>query len=223
MTQFFRWMVFSVLVLLVSFSGSASAAPPEATDAPFYTSVPAAYMDDPRRTEWQKADLVIEYLLIKAGETVADIGAGTGFFSTRFAKKVGQTGLVYASDVDETMVRQIEKRAKKEGLDNLRAIHAKVDDPLIPRLAANIIFICDTYLFIDNRVQYLTRLKESLKNNGRVAIISFNKSAEISGAPPQQRMISKNQVIKEALAAGYVLEADYFFLPYQDFLVFRKP
>jgi hypothetical protein len=98
-----------------------------------------------------------------------------------------------------------------------------MDDPLIPADSVDVIFICDTYLFIDNRVQYLSRLKESLKKNGRLAIVSFNSSAEITGAPPPQRMISKNTVIKEAIAAGFVLEADYYFLPAQDFLEFRKP
>jgi len=189
---------------------------------PFYSSVSSTYMDDPRRNEWQKPDQVIEHLFIRPGETVADIGAGSGFFSMRFARKVGKTGLVYASDIDENMVKAIEQRTKKEGLGNIRAIHAKHDDPLVPHNTADIVFICDTYLFIDNRVQYLTRLKDSLKNDGRLAIISFNSQAEIPGAPPQKRMIPKQMVIKEALTAGYVLEADYYFLPFQDFLVFKK-
>lgn len=212
-----------ITLFLVVGSSPLSAAPPEAPDDPFYSSVPSAYMDDPRRNEWQKAEQVIEYLLVKPGDTIADIGAGTGFFSLRFARTVGKNGLVYASDVDGAMVRFIDKRARKEGLGNVRAIHARLDDPLIPRSAANLVFICDTYLFIDNRIQYLTRLKDSLKSNGRLAIVSFNPSAEIPGAPPPQRMVPKQVVIKEAIAAGFVLDAEYFFLPYQDFLVFRKP
>lgn len=212
---------FTVALFLVG-SASVIAAPPETND-PFYSSVPSAYMDDPRRTEWQKADLVIEYLLIKPGDTIADIGAGTGFFSTRFAKKVGKNGLVYASDVDETMVRGIEKRASKEGLTNIRSILGKMDDPLIPRASADVVFICDTYLFIEDRIKYLTHLKESIKKSGRLAVISFNASADIPGAPPQQRMVPKEVVIREVLSAGYVLEADFHFLPFQDFLLFRKP
>jgi ubiquinone/menaquinone biosynthesis C-methylase UbiE len=209
------------LIFLVLLGSPALAAPPDMND-PFYSSVPSAYMDDPRRAEWQKADQVIEALFIKPGETVADIGAGTGFFTLNFARKVGKTGMVYASDIDDTMVRTIAKRAKTEKLANIRAIHGKTDDPLIPVSTADVIFICDTYLFIDSRVQYLTRLKNSLKPGGRLAIISFNSSAEIPGIPPLQRMIQKNVVIKEAVEAGYALEADYFFLPFQDFLLFRK-
>lgn len=221
MTRIFYLLFFTMSGILFYGSESIAAAPTDTND-PFYTSVPSAYMDDPRRNEWQRPDQVIEYLLVKPGETVADIGAGTGFFSIRFAQKVGKAGLVYASDIDEPMVKAIEKRARKEGIGNIRALHARTDDPLIPRSAADVIFICDTYLFIDNRVQYLAHLKDSLRSNGRLAIISFNTSAEIPGAPPRQRMIPKDMVIKEALNAGYTLEADFFFLPFQDFLVFRK-
>lgn len=207
--------------LALFFSQSATATPPEKSDT-FYSSVPSAYMDDPRRNEWQKADHVIEYLLVKPGETIADIGAGTGFFTILFAKKVGKTGLVFASDIDDNMVRAIAKRAQKEGLSNVKTIHSRTDDPLIPKASADLVFICDTYLFIENRVKYLTHLKDSIKYDGRLAIISFNSLAEISGAPPQQRMIPKNIVIKEALEAGFSLEAVYYFIPSQDFMVFRK-
>ena len=218
-------IISSTFLVMVSLfligSKPVSAAPPETND-PFYSSVPASYMDDPRRNEWQKADQVLEHLFVKPGESVADIGAGTGFFTIRFANKVGKTGIVYASDIDETMVRFVEKRVQKEKLGNIRTILGKMDDPLIPRAAVDVLFICDTYLFIDNRVQYLTKLKNSLKSGGRLAIISFNSLAEVSGAPPPQRMIPKEIVIKEAVSAGFEPEADYLFLPFQDFLVFRK-
>lgn len=214
-------IVLSLISLIFIVTKSAIAAPPANND-PFYSSVPSAYMDDPKRNEWQKADQVIEHLLIKPDETIADIGAGTGFFTTRFAKKVGKNGKVYASDIDDAMLKHIEKRAKKEGLKNIQTIHAKMDDPLIPKASTDLVFICDTYLFIENRIQYLTHLRDSIKNNGRLAIISFNSAAEISGAPPEQRMIDKDNVIKEAAAAGFILESIFYFIPSQDFLVFRK-
>ncbi|MDD2366601.1 MAG: methyltransferase domain-containing protein [Desulfuromonadaceae bacterium] len=206
------------LIIYIWFSNTASA---ERNDN-FYSSVPSAYMDDPRRNEWQNPDKVMEYLLIKPGNSIADIGAGTGFFTIRFARKVGKKGVIYASDIDRTMVNSIEKRAKKENLENIVTIHSKAEDPLIPKSSVDLVFICDTYLFIENRVDYLIRLKQSLKNSGRLAIISFNSKAEISGAPPPQRMIPKDLVISEALKAGFVLEADFFFIPSQDFLLFTK-
>ena len=188
----------------------------------FYSSVPTAYMDDPRRIEWQMPDKVVDYLLIKQGDVIADIGAGTGYFSVIFAQRVGKNGLVYAVDIDKSMLNYLERRAKKEGLVNVKSILTTPNDPLLPKSSCNVIFICDTYLFFENRELYLVHLRDSLKTEGRLAIISFNMKAQIPGAPPRHKMISKELTIQEAKKAGFDLEADYFFLPYQDFLVFRK-
>ena len=189
---------------------------------PFYSSVPSAYMEDPRRIEWQKPEQVIDHLFIKQGNTVADIGAGTGYFTTLFSQHVGKNGMVYAVDVDESMVKLLRNRTEKENLRNVTSILAKSDDPLLPNLSTDLVFICDTYLFLENRVPYLTRLRNSLKSGGRLAILSFNTKAEIPGAPPAHKMISKENTIQEVEKAGFALEAEYFFLPYHDFFVFIK-
>lgn len=189
---------------------------------PFYASVPTAYMDDPRRIEWQMAGNVVERLQIQPGSSVADIGAGTGYFTMIFAEKVGADGTVYAVDVDEKMISHVEKRVRKSGFRNVRSILSRSDDPLLPKESIDLVFVCDTYLFLEDRVQYLLRLRESLKNKGHLAIVSFNSRAELPGAPPLYRMISKETTIHEAEKAGFSLLADYRFLPYQDFLVFKK-
>jgi arsenite methyltransferase len=188
----------------------------------FNVSVPAAYMDDPRRNEWQLPQKVLDYLQLKEGDAVADIGAGTGYFSMLFAKRVGKNGTVYSLDVDENMVKRIEKRARKENVVNLKAILAPFDSPGLPQAAVNLVFICDTYLFFENRGEYLQRVRESLKSGGRLAIVSFNYRAEIPGAPPRHKMIPKEQTINEIQQAGFALEADLYFLPYQDFMIFTK-
>lgn len=187
----------------------------------FTVSVPTAYMDDPRREEWQLPVRLLDYLLIKEGETVVDIGAGTGYFSMLFAKKVGSSGTVYALDVDASMVKLIEKRAQKEGFANVKAKLAPYETPGLGSGVADLVFICDTYLFFENRGEYMQRVRATLKRGGRLAIVSFNGNAEIPGAPPRHKMIPKEQAISEIQKAGFSLEADFLFLPYQDFLVFR--
>jgi arsenite methyltransferase len=187
-----------------------------------HSAYPSAYEEDPRRLEWQKTGKVLDHLLIKQGDVIADIGAGTGFFSLPFAQRVGKNGMVYAVDIDENMVKYLEQRAKKEGLDNIRSVHALPNDPLLPKSSLDLIFICDTYMFIENREEYLIRVRDSLKNGGRLAIVSFNRKATIPAAPPPIKMISRERTIQEAEKAGFALEAVYFFLPYQDFMVFVK-
>lgn len=213
-----------LLAALVLNSQLLLAAPTPATTESsnsFTVSVPTAYMDDPRRGEWQMPDRLLDYLLLKEGETVVDIGAGTGYFSMLFARKVGRKGTVYALDVDESMVKLIEKRARKEGFDNVRAKLVPFESPGIEKGVADLVFICDTYLFFENRVEYMQRVRDVLKRGGRLAIVSFNGNADIPGAPPRHKMIPKEQAISEIRSAGFSLEAEFLFLPYQDFLLFR--
>lgn len=213
-----------LLAALVLNSQLLLAAPTPATTESsnsFTVSVSTAYMDDPRRGEWQMPDRLLDYLLLKEGETVVDIGAGTGYFSMLFARKVGRKGTVYALDVDESMVKLIEKRARKEGFANVRAKLAPFESPGIEKGVADLVFICDTYLFFENRAEYMQRVRDVLKRGGRLAIVSFNGNADIPGAPPRHKMIPKEQAISEIRSAGFTLEAEFLFLPYQDFLLFR--
>ena len=214
-------IVFILIGQLLSAIGLAGAASKD-EGITSHSSYPTAYEEDPRRLEWQKSEKVLDHLLIKQGDVIADIGAGTGYFTLLFAQRVGKKGLVYAVDIDENMVNYLAKRSKKQGLDNIKTILAPPHDPLLPKSSADLVFIADTYMFIENREQYLVRVRESLKKGGHLAIISFNRKAEIPGAPPPQMMISKERTIQEAGRAGFLLEADYFFLPYQDFMVFIK-
>lgn len=216
-----------ILLLVVMLACAATLPAAESGGRPaagnsFTVSVPAGYMDDPRRNEWQLPQKVLDYLLLKEGESVADIGAGTGYFSLLFARRVGGSGLVYALDVDENMVKLLEKRAIKEKITNLKARLVPFDSPGLPPAVVDLVFICDTYLFFENRGEYLKHVRESLKSNGRLAIVSFNYRAEIPGAPPRHKMISREQTISEVQQAGFALEADLSFLPYQDFLIFSK-
>lgn len=177
--------------------------------------------EDPRRQEWQKPQHVVDQLSLKPGEVVADIGAGTGYFSVLFAEKVAGSGTVYAVDIDRNMLEYVSRRVKKEGLSNIKSVLAKSDDPMLAKDSADLVFICNTYMFVTNRGNYLAKLKNSLKNNGRLAIISYNLVDSPEG-PPIHTRVSRGSTIKEVVNAGFVLDVEYFFLPYQHFLVFKK-
>lgn len=202
----------------------ANAAPDQVDKAPFYgypQELLSQMKDTPDRHVWQKPEQVADHLLIKPGDVIADIGAGNGYFTSLFSKRVGKSGLVYAVDVDKFTVAILGYKINKEGLTNVRAILGEPHNPLLPKASTDLIFLCNTYMFIGNRGEYLARLKEILKDSGRLAIVSLNKMESPEG-PPLEMRISRETTLREVEHAGFVLEEEYFFLPYQHFLVFGK-
>ena len=177
----------------------------------------AKEFDDPGRDEWQMPDRVIGELGLRAGQSVADIGAGTGYFSVRLAR-LSSASTVYAVDIEPSMVQYLKSRAAKEGLTNVVAVQASADSP---NLAApvDVVLIVDTFHHIPNRVEYFRKLRASLKPGGRLAIVDFKKDAP-TGPPPEFRF-TKEQIGSELRQAGYTLAKSYDFLPRQLFVVFR--
>jgi SAM-dependent methyltransferase len=177
----------------------------------------AGYFDDPKRDEWQKPHEVIGALKLVPDATVADIGAGTGYFSVRFAHMLPK-GRVYAVDLEPDMVKYLTERAKKENLANMTPVAAAPDDPRLPAPVDLAIFV-DVYHHVADRLRYLQKLRDSIKPGGRVAIIDFQRDA--ATGPPKSSRIPPDQVKADFKRAGYVLANEHTFLPDQYFLVFR--
>lgn len=173
----------------------------------------AKVLEDPSRDAWQKPHEVIMTLALKKTETIADIGAGTGYFSRRFAR---HAGTVWAVDIDPKLL----EIAGKNKPDNLKLLHAKMDDPSLPAGAVDTIFICDVWHHIDGRPAYLAKLKKALKPGGRIVIIDF-KEGNLPVGPPPSMKITEAQMIGEFSAAGLKLNQRHEILPHQYFLEFR--
>jgi cyclopropane fatty-acyl-phospholipid synthase-like methyltransferase len=178
----------------------------------------AKEFDNPERAEWQKPDEVVDALGLKPAMSVADIGAGTGYFAVRIAKRVAQ-GKVFAADVEPDMVRYLGERAGHERLANLVPVQAGADAANLPE-PVDLILVVDTYHHIGNRTQYFAKLQASLRPGGRLVIIDF-KADSPNGPPPQHR-IPPEKVAEELAAAGYTLSEMHTILPRQYFLVFQK-
>ena len=163
----------------------------------------AKEFDDPARDAWQKPDEILDALHLEGTSRVADLGAGTGYFSVRIAKRVPE-GKLFAVDIEPDMLRYLRERAHHEHLDVIVPILASVD----------------TYHNIDNRIAYFAKLKAPLRPNGRLAIVDF-KADSPDGPPPEHR-VSPEKVTAELNAAGYSLVATHQFLPRQYFLVFQS-
>ena len=178
----------------------------------------AKTFDDPARDAWQMPEKVIEALKLKSGQTVADIGAGTGYFSVRLAK--ANPGLkVYGVDIESSMVNYLRSRATKEGLPNITSVLAQADSANLPT-AIDLALIVDTYHHIPNRVDYFRKLSASLKVGGRVAIVDFKPESTMG--PPKEFHFTAEKIREELRQAGFRQIEKLDFLPEQQFLIFSK-
>lgn len=177
----------------------------------------ARVFDDPARDRWQKPDEVIAALALAPDATVADIGAGTGYFAVRLARAAPK-GRVYAVDIEPDMVRYLGERARRENLPNLRPVLGKPHDPQLPEPVDRVLIV-DTYHHIGDRVAYFERLRARLAPGGEIAIVDFTLDSPVG--PPRSARIAADAVRAEMQRAGYALAAQHDFLPHQYFLVFR--
>jgi ubiquinone/menaquinone biosynthesis C-methylase UbiE len=177
----------------------------------------ALRFDDPARDLWQLPDRVIAALNLKRGQSVADIGAGTGYFSVRLAKSE-TAPKVYAADIEPSMVRYLRERAAKEGLTNVIAVQAAADQPNLPE-PVDLILIVDTYHHIGERETYFRRLAKSITPGGQVVIIDFKPDSP--EGPPKEFRFPLEQFKSEMGKAGYKLATQHNFLPRQEFLIFE--
>ena len=176
----------------------------------------AKSFDDPARDTWQMPARVIEALQLKSGMKVADIGAGTGYFSTRLARVAGVD--VFAADIEPKMIDYLQQRAQKEGLSNITGVVATATSPRLPE-PVDVILVVDTYHHLPNRTSYFRDLKKSLRPGGRIAIIDFRKDAP--DGPPVHFRFTPEQIQDEMKQAGFELQASHDFLPRQHFLIFK--
>jgi cyclopropane fatty-acyl-phospholipid synthase-like methyltransferase len=174
----------------------------------------AKQFDDPTRDQWQMPNRVIAALGLKPHQKVADVGAGTGYFSVVLAKAAAT---VYAVDIEASMVAYIQKRATNQGLKNIVAIQASADLANIPE-PVDLIIVVDTYHHIPNREMYFRKLATSLKPGGRLAIIDWKRGGPMG--PPNDFRFTPQQISQELSKSGYRKVQAHTFLPNQHFQIF---
>jgi len=174
----------------------------------------AKVLEDPSRDEWQKPHDVVMALNLSSTDTIADIGAGTGYFARRFARHAGK---VYAVDIDDKLLSMIRAKAPA----NLHTVLAAPDDPRLPAASIDTIFFCDVLHHIENRPAYYEKLAKALKPGGRIVVIDFYKK-DLPVGPPAAMKLSDEEVIAELQTAGFGLAKRLEFLPYQYYLIFVR-
>jgi predicted methyltransferase len=194
--------------------------PPPTTARPLAARI--ATFERPGRDEWQKPVEVIEALHLQPGMAIADIGAGSGYFTRRFSKAVGPAGKVYAVDIDAQILGYLKEKAEHEHLTNITTIVSQPEDPLLPAHSVDLAFFCDTTHHIVNRVAIYRKVAKALKPGGRLVVIDDSPLAP--GHPHQaDQLIPRWEAIQEAAKAGFQQVGEFKFLRRQYFLVFEHP
>jgi SAM-dependent methyltransferase len=173
--------------------------------------------EDPNRGRNLQIDRVMDILGIKAGSAVADIGAGSGWFTVRAARRVGEGGLVYAVEINPEYLKHIEDRAAREKLSNVRAVLGKEDDPRLPAGGLDAVLLLKTYHEVARPVPLLEHVRRAMRAGARLGVIDRNGKGDDHG-------VDADTVVKEAERAGFELVEQYDFVKPDGmdyFLVFR--
>jgi len=181
----------------------------------------AAVFDAPERDAWQRPDEVVAKIVTRDDLRVVDLGAGTGYFSARFARRVPR-GEVVAVDIEPNLIAHLTARAQREGLGNLVPHLAKPDDPSLAAWAGrvDVVFTCDTYHHIGDRVAYFRRVVDVLAPGGRVVVVDFRPDSP--RGPPPDHKIAPEVVDRELGDAGLALVEAWDGLPDQYLRVYAR-
>jgi ubiquinone/menaquinone biosynthesis C-methylase UbiE len=182
----------------------------------------ADWLERSSRDEEQKPDEIVRTLGLKNGDVVADLGAGTGYFTRRLAKAVGPSGLVYAVDIQPEMLSLLKSHVEKAGIRNVVPVLGAVDDPKLPSGSLDWILLVDVYHELQQPKATLARIREALKPTGKVALVEYRLEGLTALHIREEHRMSAKQVLAEWEPAGFRLVKVYEFLPVQHFFVFER-
>lgn len=186
-----------------------------------------AMLEREERREFQKPDEVMKALALRPGERVADIGAGSGYFTLPVARAVGPTGKVWALDIRQEMLDFIDLRVRGEGLTNVELRKVEPDDPRLPKGEVDTVLMVDVLHYVEERTAYAARVKEGLAPGGRLVVIDYKPKpmSERPWGPLPGQQVSRERMDADLAAAGLEVARAFDFLPEQYFVVYtpRKP
>ena len=181
----------------------------------------ADWLDRPERGREERPERMLARLRIGPGDTLADIGCGTGFHALRMAEQAPE-GLVYAVDIQPAMLDSVRERAAREGLTNVRPVQGTLRDPGLPAGAVDKVLLVDVYHELEFPREMMAAIVRALRPGGEVFLVEFRGEDDWVPIKPLHRM-TREQCLKELAAAGLVYDRQWRGLPWQHLLVFRKP
>ncbi len=178
-------------------------------------------LDRPGRERDERTDLLVAALPVEDGDAVADIGAGTGYFSFRVAERI-PNGVVYAVDIQQEMLDELERRKRERGVYNIETVLGRIDDPGLGERSADLIFIVDAYHEFSHPREMGEAMYRALKPGGQLIVVEDRTESKSRTSGALHNM-SEEQARKEITALGFNWLRTEDFLPQQHFLVFQKP
>ena len=180
----------------------------------------AQWLERPEREDEEAPSKALDALDLKPGMVVADIGAGSGYYASRLAKRVGPTGRVYATDIQPGMIELLDRRIQSEGLTNVTTVLGGMDDPKLPPKSIDLAIMVDVYHELQQPQLFLQRLKDTFKPGGRLVLLEFRKEDPKVPILEVHKM-SVAEVKQELEAEGFVIEKVIDVLPWQHIIVLR--
>jgi SAM-dependent methyltransferase len=187
--------------------------------APVMSHLGADWLDRPEREREEAPALAIESLDLEPGQTVADVGAGSGFFTERLSRAVGPKGRVFAVDIQPEMLERLRTRIERAGLANVTPVLATADDPRLPAGECDLILMVDVYHELSQPQRVLRQLKTALAPGGRLVLLEYRKEDPSIPIRPEHKM-SVAEARAELEAEGFALDELIDVLPRQHILVF---
>lgn len=182
----------------------------------------AGWLERPSRQDEERTDVLIDNLPIRAGDSIADIGAGTGYFSLPIARMVGDTGTVYAVDIQPEMLAIIERRAAQESISNIKLVSAATNSPRLPAASIDMALLVDAYHEFEWPMEVMTGVYDSLVPGGKLVLIEYRAEDRRVPIKPLHKM-TERQARAEMQAIGFEFVENRDILPQQHFLIFEKP
>jgi ubiquinone/menaquinone biosynthesis C-methylase UbiE len=181
----------------------------------------ADWLVRPERVEEEHPDQALDALKIQPGSTVADIGAGVGYFTWRLAERVGPTGVVYGQDIQQEMLDQLVKNMHDRHLTNVRPVLGGIDDPKLAKDSLDLVLLVDVYHEFSEPEKMLDHIRDSLKPGGRLVLLEYRGEDPKVAIRPEHKMTVK-QVRAEVEPQGLKFEQSIEILPQQHIIVFRR-
>ena len=176
------------------------------------------------RDEWQQPDRVVTDLNLKDGASVADIGCGQGYFTFRLAKAAGESGKVFATDIDAKALKSVSQRAQNDHVTNVEAVLSQPTDTKLKPGSLDAALLSDVLHHVpqEQRLPLVRNIVQALKPGALLFVVDWRKSREVK-QDPYDRLIPLDDLLKLGKDAGLTLDAEFHYLKYQVFLRFRKP